>query len=350
MKYVSLIHALNLPCNLDTCGDWHTSALQWNNPNILESDDSIFKDYGIEKDKTIPEHEGLFNVANHIRALLDMLDKGQFSLTQGMRDDFICNSKYDEEIFRLVSKLENNHNWDKINKFMEKEYMLKWIDFRRIRLNNLNIFENNSDWRVKHKEVIIDFLTYLNRASDKFILKGETSLMLCYNSERLSEDIHLDSISREGIKEIVESFCKLNNYSCSIEKNTNETKVFIINYGNTNKPLKVKISFLNRRVSDFLVCSINNIKTYIIEAIAIFKIDTFSKSNKLSDLYDLIFICKNYWNDLSVMNQFNIRNTLVYKGLEFVNYLISTQKDASINSNKLLNDYLDIAEKIGIQL
>lgn len=36
MKYVSLIHALNLPCSLDTCGDWHTSALQWDSPNILE--------------------------------------------------------------------------------------------------------------------------------------------------------------------------------------------------------------------------------------------------------------------------------------------------------------------------
>lgn len=60
-----------------------------------------------------------------------MLEKGQFSLAQGMRDDFICNSKYDDEIFRLVSKLENNPSWDKINKFMEKEYMLVWINFRR---------------------------------------------------------------------------------------------------------------------------------------------------------------------------------------------------------------------------
>ena len=29
MKYISGINALNLPCSLDTCGDWHTSALQW---------------------------------------------------------------------------------------------------------------------------------------------------------------------------------------------------------------------------------------------------------------------------------------------------------------------------------
>lgn len=129
MKYVSLIHALNLPCDLETCGDWHTSALQWKRINYLESNRSIFGNYGIEVGKRIPEHDGIYNVANHIRALLDMLVFKQFSLAQGMRDDFICNDKYTNEIFEKVYQLNNLAHWDEINKFMENEYMMQWINW-----------------------------------------------------------------------------------------------------------------------------------------------------------------------------------------------------------------------------
>ena len=51
MKYISLIHALNIPCHLETCGDWHASSIQWENPHILESDHSLWGDYGIEENE-----------------------------------------------------------------------------------------------------------------------------------------------------------------------------------------------------------------------------------------------------------------------------------------------------------
>jgi hypothetical protein len=66
MKYVSGLHALNLKCELLTCGDWHQSAIQWLNVPPMESAESVFGDYGIEFGKTMPEHKGIFNVANHI--------------------------------------------------------------------------------------------------------------------------------------------------------------------------------------------------------------------------------------------------------------------------------------------
>lgn len=81
MKYVSLIHALNISCSLETCGDWHASSIQWKRPHILESDYSLWGDYGIEKNKIIPEHNQKYNVANHI---------------------FICNTKYNEKYCRKV--------------------------------------------------------------------------------------------------------------------------------------------------------------------------------------------------------------------------------------------------------
>ena len=136
MKYVSLIHALNLPCSLQTSGDWHCSALQWENPNILNTEDSIFGEYGIEKNKIIPEHSGRYNVANHIRAILDLLYVGNFTVAQGMNKDYICNSKYDKEIFEQVIKMINFPHWDKIDRFMTKEYLKKWVDYKKGVLKN----------------------------------------------------------------------------------------------------------------------------------------------------------------------------------------------------------------------
>ena len=129
MIYVTGIHALNLPCHLDTCGDWHTSALKWENISFADTAKSVFGDYGIEDGHTIPFHEGYYHVANHIRACLDLLEQGKFAQAQGMRRDFICNEKYTMEIFHMVKKLDHAENWSDINRFMEKEYLLLWKNF-----------------------------------------------------------------------------------------------------------------------------------------------------------------------------------------------------------------------------
>ena len=130
MEYISGIHALNLPCELETCGDWHTSALQWKRPLMRESNGSLFGDYGIEKNKKIQEHEKRYHTANHIRALLDLLEEGRFSIAQGMRDDFICNDKYDDEIFAKVLLLKDSPNWEDIDHFMQREYYRKWRNYK----------------------------------------------------------------------------------------------------------------------------------------------------------------------------------------------------------------------------
>lgn len=131
MKYITGQHALNIPCSLFTCGDWHQSAIQWDLPYFRDSNDSIFKDYGIEQDKKIPEHIEKYNVANHIRAILDLLEVGNFSLAQGMNKDFICNDEYTYEIFEQVRKLRDIPYWDEIDKFMGKEYFSEWLKYKK---------------------------------------------------------------------------------------------------------------------------------------------------------------------------------------------------------------------------
>ena len=130
MIYLSGIHALNLNCNLLTCGDWHQSALKWEKLTLLDSKDSIFENYGIEYNKQIPKTNKKYPVANHIRALLDLLVLGYFPLAEGMKEDFICNEEYTNEIFDKVYLMKSLPNWNEIDKFMEKEYRLEWLEYK----------------------------------------------------------------------------------------------------------------------------------------------------------------------------------------------------------------------------
>lgn len=131
MKYITGIFALNLPCSLNTCGDWHSCSINWDNVDIRESNNSILKDYGIETNQSVKflNKSKKYNVANHIRALLDMLIVGNYGYAQGMKEDYICNDKYTKEIFEQVLKLNSLDNWAEINHFMIKEYKMKWLNY-----------------------------------------------------------------------------------------------------------------------------------------------------------------------------------------------------------------------------
>lgn len=130
MKYLTGIHALNIECPLLTSGDWHASALRWKDLTIADTENMFFGDYGITMGVPVPEHYGPYVVANHIRALLDLLQWGNFATAQGMNDDFICNPDYDMEVFQKVWSMRILHNWEQIDAFMGKEYRMKWIRFK----------------------------------------------------------------------------------------------------------------------------------------------------------------------------------------------------------------------------
>jgi len=131
LRYITGIHALNLPCSLLTCGDWHCSALKWESITYRDTNDSAFGEWGIEHCAVVPEHHGIHAIANHVRALLDLLEMGNFSAAQGMNQDFICNDDYNDEIFDKVTLLMNLPHWREIDAFMGREYCGKWLDFKK---------------------------------------------------------------------------------------------------------------------------------------------------------------------------------------------------------------------------
>jgi len=77
-----------------------------------------------------PENDGTYAVANHIRALLDLLEIQKFSVAQGMNNDFIGNDEYTQEIFDKVYAMRKLPHWTEIDHFMGKEYYSKWLDYK----------------------------------------------------------------------------------------------------------------------------------------------------------------------------------------------------------------------------
>ena len=42
MEYITGIHALNLNCAIETCGDWHQSALRWEKIHKEKTEERFF--------------------------------------------------------------------------------------------------------------------------------------------------------------------------------------------------------------------------------------------------------------------------------------------------------------------
>lgn len=129
MIYVSGTHALNIENSLNTCGDWHTSALRWEDIDFKDTEESLFGDWGIEYNKTIPKHTEKYAVANDLRAILDLMVDNRLRYIKNFRNDWICTDEYNEIFFEQVVKLRTLPHWEDINKLMKSEFMYEWDNF-----------------------------------------------------------------------------------------------------------------------------------------------------------------------------------------------------------------------------
>jgi predicted nucleotidyltransferase component of viral defense system len=211
----------------------------------------------------------------------------------------------------------------------------------------------HKDWRKNHAEVIDSFLKTLNSKTSEYILKGGTALMECYGLDRFSEDIDLDGLNAGKIKSVVEGFCRDNSFSARIAKDTPTVLRFMINYegiDSPTKPLKIEISFRTRQINPDFHTKINDIEVYKINNLAASKASAYTGRDKLRDLYDICFICKNYWDELTPETHEIIRNAVFQKGIEQYDYIIQTQSDPLIDNDKLATDFLRMYEILDIPL
>ena len=204
-----------------------------------------------------------------------------------------------------------------------------------------------SDWRIKHDNVIQEFLHELNQDSDSFVLKGDTALKQCYGLDRFSEGIALDSINGNIIP-FAMNFCQKHHYELKITKDTKTVKRCLIKYNDTENQLKVEVSYRRRNIPQNEITKVNGITVYSIDRIAQMKATAYSARDKIRDLYDISFICNKYFDSLSPATKSFLCDSLSQKGLEKFDYLVKTQSDPLIDTNKLASDFLEATNKLGI--
>jgi len=201
--------------------------------------------------------------------------------------------------------------------------------------------------RKKHKEIMRSFLKYLNNVSNDYILKDGTALMFCYNLDRFSEDIDLDSANKGAILKITDRFCSKYGLSYRAAKDTNTVKRYLIDYGGSKK-LKVEISYRSGRVTADRVTKINGILVYKLDSLFSMKLSAFLGRSKLRDMYDICFMYKRYKRYIQKEQIYSLADALAFRRIEYYDFLISEQSDELIDNNKLANDYLDMFNDLGL--
>lgn len=131
MKYITGVFALNiLDTDTGTPGDWHASCLDWDHPQILDTNESIFETWGVYKNERCPTDITNNIVANNLRACADLVEHGCFEPVRGMRRDYIDDESYTEEFLSHIWELRNRPNWNAIDQFMGEEYTMSWLNWK----------------------------------------------------------------------------------------------------------------------------------------------------------------------------------------------------------------------------
>lgn len=135
MVYITGPIAFSIPSSDNSVGRWNTPKDEFLKEGALttkESEGSLLKDYGIDKDKIIPYHDDseLFNVATHTRAYLDMLIDRRFDELEGLFEDCIRDGSCMHDIFKHVyHKLSKLPKYKEIYQFIAGEFGNHWISY-----------------------------------------------------------------------------------------------------------------------------------------------------------------------------------------------------------------------------
>lgn len=202
------------------------------------------------------------------------------------------------------------------------------------------------DWRTKHGEVIRDFLQFLNKKTDKYVLKGGTALAQCYGLNRFSEDIDLDG-QGEMILDICHDFAKYYHYDYRDAKNTDTVKRCMIHYGGT-KPLKIEMSARKKIIGSSEKTKINGISVYQLDILALLKASAYQQRDKIRDLFDITFLINHYYDSLQAGTRIVLQNALLFKGFEHFDYITHNQGDELIDKNFLAEQFLLAYDRVGL--
>ena len=125
MKYVSGYYAMPLYVDPNdmSCGLWTETESLYSDINnkLYETEGNPMGDYGIFENQEVPGQIGLYWVANHIRAYLDMLYYEEFEMLEDLYYEAINDPRMMHLIFELVFKYKLYEN-PKVCEFLAEEF------------------------------------------------------------------------------------------------------------------------------------------------------------------------------------------------------------------------------------
>lgn len=186
-------------------------------------------------------------------------------------------------------------------------------------------------------------------------LKGGTALLFAYGLDRMSTDLDFDANKDVNLESVISkafTFYHGENrpilVDINLKKHTDTVKKFIVTYGeyNTDKKenLKIEMSF-RRGYQESETNIINNIRIYKLPFLFDFKKAAFKDRTVARDLHDIIFIGKNYTNDLNPEQVEFIKD--IYKNMDMVfnRYFIAYKED-DILKDRFLEDLSDLEKLV----
>lgn len=192
----------------------------------------------------------------------------------------------------------------------------------------------------KRLETMRNFLNYLNKRSDKFVLKGGTCLLLFYGLNRMSEDLDFDSV-KDRIENIVVDFCRECKLDFRMKKNTATVEKFFIMLDDGIKTLKIEVSHRENYINDKDTKFVNGIRIYKINKLAELKSTAYVDRSKLRDLFDVCFIVNNYWQNLSLDVQQKVSDAFIQRTFDNFTYVTKEQSDPLIDEKRLRDDFIE---------
>lgn len=149
--------------------------------------------------------------------------------------------------------------------------------------------------KYRHYHVIKDVLEAINKKTNKYILKGGASLMMCYGLDRFSEGIDLDSTDHETLGPLLKRYASQHGYSINVDIYTQTVQRYMLHYGAMpDKPLEIEASFRSRILNPNSVQTVNGIFVYKPETIFRMKLGAYVGRDHIRDLHDIVFIFKKY--------------------------------------------------------
>ena len=190
----------------------------------------------------------------------------------------------------------------------------------------------------KKNKLNMFFLKFLNSRSDKYILKGAMALSACYNSDMNANDIELESEEREAIEKICNDFAK--KYRFRVMKIDGRCSgadcyyVFHEDYGTLNifveKPVASLRGKFKRKVNGIMTYDVNVIFNDMVKEFNSYRFINRSTYPKMREsLEDILFIYKNYKQDLWGNSLRGIEESMAYKGVSKIDFFLKCGMDES---------------------